>query len=352
MRRRDLLRSGVSLPLAGLLLPYASLARSATPVPISDMHFHSFFGDGASHSRPVGKMLADGRATLVSWSISGDGAWIHPRTLKQTGTPNPGAAMARLQRVLAQIKAHMAEQGLKPALTPADVDAALKGEPRIVLSVEGASFVESDPARVKLAYDLGIRHIQIVHFIKSTLGDFQTEPPDHNGLTGVGREVISECNRLGILVDLAHATPKTVEGALATSKVPMVWSHGSVTRGPEPHPGLIIWRARQLPLPVAQAIAEKGGVIGLWLLTHDIGKTIEDYARRLMQMADWLGEDHVAFGTDINGLGPNFIASTYAELQGAIAVWQRQSVPDTRIRKIASLNYARVLKAAMVGRTS
>lgn len=354
MHRRDLLRSGAAVPLAALLRVGGARAQAPAPpaVAISDMHFHSFFGEGARNSRPVGQMLANGHAKLVSWSISGDGQWIHPRTLKQTATPGPGDALARLRRVLGQIKAHMAEQGLKPALSPADVDAASAGEPRIVLSVEGASFIESDPSRVKLAYDLGIRHLQLVHYIKNTLGDFQTEPPEHNGLTGVGREVVAECNRLGILVDLAHSTPTTVEAALAIAKAPVVWSHGSVTAGPLPHPGLIVWRARQLPLSVAKAIAAKNGVVGLWLLTHDVGKTVDDYARRLLQMADWLGDDHVAFGTDINGLGPNSIASTYAELQGAIAAWQRQGVPDRRIRRIAGENYPRVLKAAMQARAA
>lgn len=355
MRRRDLLRSGVAVPLAAMLPSAGAQAQVRAPAPtvaISDMHFHSFFGKGARHSRPVGQMLANGHATLVAWTMTGDGQWIHLRTLKQIATPGPGEPLARLHRQLAQVKAHMREQGLQPALAPADVDAALRGEPRIVLAVEGASFIESDPGRVKLAYDLGIRHLQLVHYIKNTLGDFQTEPPEHNGLTGVGREVIAECNRLGILVDLAHSTPKTVEGALAVAKAPVVWSHGSVTTGPPPHPGLITWRARQLPLSVAKAITAKGGVVGLWVLTYDIGKTVDDYARRLLQMADWLGDGHVAFGTDINGLGPNFILSTYAELQGAIAAWQRQGVPEPRIRRIASENYPRVLKAAMAARTA
>ncbi|MGE3917592.1 MAG: dipeptidase, partial [Hyphomicrobiaceae bacterium] len=243
-------------------------------------------------------------------------------------------------------------QGIKAALTPADVDAALRGEPRIVLAIEGASFIEGDPGRVKLAYDAGVRHIQLVHFIRNTLGDFQTEPPEHGGLSGLGREVIAECNRLGILVDLAHATPKLVIAALGASRSAPVWSHSSVTAGPAPHPGLIIWRARQLQLETAKAIATAGGVVGLWVFTGDVGKTTEAYGQRLLQMADWLGDAHVAFGTDINGLGPNYILRTYAELRRVVETWQQQGVPEARIRRIASENYARVLRAAMLARTA
>lgn len=350
MRRRDLLRSGLAAPLAAILPQCRPRAEPAPQILISDMHFHSFFGDSVNHSRPVARTLAEGRATLVSWSVAGDALWLHPRTLKQTGAPRPGEALGWLMRELGRIKAHMAEQGLKPALGPADVDAALAGDARIVLSVEGASFIEADPGRVRIAYDAGIRHLQLVHFIRNTIGDFQTEAPEHNGLTGLGREVIAECNRLGILVDLAHSTPTAVRAALAMSKAPMIWSHGSVTAGPPPHRGMIIWQARQLPLAEARAIAAAGGVVGLWALTLDVGRTVEAYARRLLEIADWLGHEHAAFGTDINGLGPNYILRTYAEVRQAVEIWQRQGVPERRIRNIAGLNYARVLKAAMHAR--
>ena len=192
-----------------------------------------------------------------------------------------------------------------------------------------------------------MRHLQLIHYIKNPLGDFQTQPPVHNGLTELGRQVIAECNRLGILVDLAHCTTATVEGALAVSKAPVIWSHSSVATGPAPHPGLIIWKARQLKLETAKAIARTGGVVGLWALSLDVGRSLENYADRLLQMADWLGDEHVAFGTDLNGLGPNAMIKSYAELRRVVERWQQQKVSERRIRRIASENYGRVLKAAM-----
>ena len=115
---------------------------------------------------------------------------------------------------------------------------------------------------------------------------------------------------------------------------------------------MIIWKARQLRLSDAKAIAAAGGVIGLWALTLDIGGSIEAYASRLLQMAEWLGDQHVAFGTDINGLGPNAMLKTYADLRRVVEHWQSRSVPDARVRRIASENYARVLKRAMSARTT
>ena len=359
--RRQVMGGALALPVVAAAgsVPHATAqqakaptAQSArAPIYLSDMHFHSFFGQSVNHSRPVATALAAAQATLVSWSIGGDILWFDVNNrYRQHSEPKPGAAMRWFQNELGRIKAHMAEQGLKPALTPADVDLALKGEPRIVLSVEGATFVE-EPGHVQVAYDLGIRHLQLIHYIKNPLGDFQTEPPVHNGLTELGRKVVAECNRLGVLIDLAHSTPATVQGALAVSRVPMIWSHSSVTTGfPTPHPGLITWRARQLSLEQARTITKAGGVVGLWALTQDVGAGVEGYAARMLQMAELLGDSHVAFGTDYNGLGPNSALKSYGELRQVVAIWQKQKVPEARIRRIASENYARVLKQAMQAR--
>jgi membrane dipeptidase len=233
--------------------------------------------------------------------------------------------------------------------TPEDVDLALKGDPHVVLSVEGASFVDEGVPQLQAAYDLGIRHIQLVHYIRNTIGDFQTERPQYGGLTDAGKKVVQECNRLGILVDLAHSTADAVTQALTLSKVPMVWSHSSVTRTRTPQWTMAVTQARQLSLEGAKAITAKGGVVGLWALRSDVGQTPEAYADRLSEMADWLGEDHVAFGTDMNGLiAPLFTG--FADLRRVIDYWERRKMAESRIRKLAIENYARLLKAAMAAR--
>jgi membrane dipeptidase len=250
------------------------------------------------------------------------------------------------------MREHLAGQGLKMVRGPADVALARGGDPHVVLGVEGASFVEGDIGNVKVAYDLGIRHLQLVHYIRSPLGDFQTEKPQHGGLTELGKQVVRECNRLGILVDLAHSTEATVNDALAISNAPVVWSHSSVLRTGKPSWAQPVWRARQLSLATAKRITQKGGVVGLWALRVDVGQSIEDYAHRLWEMADWLGEDHVAFGTDFNGLGDSAMMWNYADLRRVVEHWQRSKLPEQRIRKIATANYARVLSDALTPRAS
>ena len=342
MNRREFLAGAAATPL---LVGTSAYAQS--PIFMGDMHFHSFFAESKYHLRPLAQALAAGNTTLPAWSLVGDLLWVDAKTYKQKAELKPGEGWGWFQRELGRIKGHLAQEKIRFLRTPDDVDLALRGQPHVVLAVEGANFVEADPSRVKAAYDLGLRHLQLVHYTRSPLGDIQTEPAEHQGLTPVAKQVVLECNRLGVLVDLAHCTEAAAREAVSVSRAPVVWSHGSVTRGPRASATAAVWRRRQLSLETAKVIASKGGVVGLWSLTVDVGRTVEAYADRMIELAEWLGEDHVAFGTDINGLGPFSLLTGYADLRRVVEHWQKQGVDEARIRKLAIGNYARVLKAAL-----
>lgn len=345
--RRALLLGALASPLAA-----RSAARGGAADYVADMHGHLFFlGANTPAAKPLARSMAAGNATLVAWSLVADMLWLRPSRggFKQAGTPQTGEALAWLREEVARVKAHLDQQGLRIVLVSEDVERALRGEPHVVLAVEGATFADDELGAVSAAYDLGIRHVQLVHYIANTIGDFQTEPPRHKGLTDYGTEVLRECNRLGMLVDLAHCTSPAVEQALAASKAPVVWSHSSVTHTGEPGWKLPIWQARQLRFEDAKAIAAAGGVIGLWPMRADVGRTPEAYAERLSELADWLGEDHVGFGTDMNAIANPAIAS-YADLQAVIRHWRRAGMSEARIAKLAIGNYARVLKQALAAR--
>lgn len=338
-----------------LPMPLRAEGPRASGVCIGDMHSHLFFfGMGRSPQKfPLGPQMAAGNATLVAWSLVGDVPWLRitSKGIKQKGLPKPGEAGAWFESDLVRIKQHIADQGLKIALTPADVDNALAGEPHVVITVEGATFVEADTGPLARAYELGVRSVQLVHYIESPLGDLQTETPLHGGLTELGRQAIEECNRLGILVDLAHCTDTCVREALQVTTQPVIWSHSSVTRTRTPNWRMPVWQARQLSYDTAKLIAENGGVVGLWPMRSDVGATPEAYAQRLWELGEWLGDDHAGFGTDMNAISRPAAAS-YADLQQVVRYWQKAAFPADSIHKLAIGNFARVLKQAMSARQS
>jgi membrane dipeptidase len=351
MNRREFLLAGLAASVTGSRGSLAGDLPAA--IPLADMHAHLFFIPGlrSAKAHPLAPNMAAGNATLVAWSLVGDLPWLRPsaRGLRQKGAPERGEPVSWFEAELQRIKAHLTEQNLKIALTPEDIDRAQRGEPHVVLSVEGASFVENDLSQLHRAYDLGVRHLQLVHYIGNPLGDYQTAKPRFGGLSDLGKSVVAECNRLGVLVDLAHASPDAVAQALEISKVPMVWSHGSVTKSGKPHWSMPATKARRLTLSTARAITERGGVVGLWTLRSDIGTSIGDYAERMAQLADWLGEDHAAFGTDMNAIS-NPPVKSYADLQRVVTQWRRQGMSKTRVQKLAMGNYARVLREALASR--
>ena len=316
---------------------------------IGDMHFHLFFmGPRPAASQPLARNMASGGATLVAWSLVGDVPWLEPVAggFQQMGAPRGREAWIWFERELGRMRQHISEQKLKIVGVAQDLDEALTGVPHVVLSIEGASFLDEDLRHLQRAHELGVRHIQLVHFINNRIGDIQTARAVHSGLTDFGRQAIVECNRLGILVDLAHCADQTVLQALQVSTKPMVFSHGSVRQGGAIAARIPGWQARQLGVATAKAIAKSGGVIGLWALGADVGNSAGEYANRVLQLADWLGDDHVAFGTDMNALAKPAVRN-FADLRRAVDYMKENSVSRDRIKKIAIENYARVLRSAL-----
>ena len=144
----------------------------------------------------------------------------------------PGDARDNFLRWLTAIDAQLEKGHMHRALNLKDLQAAHDhGQPTIVQTVEGAHFIEGHLDRVEEVYKRGLRHLQLLHErddMVSPLGDTNTAPAHLGGLTAFGAEVVKECNRLGILVDLAHASHETVLGALKVATQPLIVSHTSL----------------------------------------------------------------------------------------------------------------------------
>ena len=131
------------------------------------MHSHLFFFGPNPATQPAGTEHGGRECDAGRWSLIGDVPWMRDaRGFKQQGPPKAGETVAWLENELDRVKATHRRAEPEDRATPDDVDRALNGEPHVVLAVEGARFLEGGVAPLQGAYELGIRHIQLVHYIE------------------------------------------------------------------------------------------------------------------------------------------------------------------------------------------
>lgn len=211
----------------------------------------------------------------------------------------PGQAWERFQTGLTAIDELLKRNQIKRSLSLPDLQAAhQQHQPTVVQSVEGGHFLEGKLDRLGIAYSRGLRHMGLLHDSDASipLGDVYTNPPKLGGLTSFGAEVIRECNRLGILVDLAHANTETTAAALKVAAHPVIISHTGLNTCLGQNPGMARMMApRLISKEQAQMVADAGGIIGVW--THLADSPLE-YAQNIRALVEVVGADHVCIGTD------------------------------------------------------
>lgn len=251
-------------------------------------------------------------------------------------------ALGHFERTHRQLASCHAECGL--ALT-ADDALRLKagGKRAIFLSIENSYSLGRDPANVEKFFRLGVRMIGLTHMLNNDLADSSTDPrgPEWHGLSPLGREMVAECNRLGIVVDASHASDDVLRDLLEVSRAPVMLSH-SDCRAVCDHP-------RNLGDELLRALAAKGGVLQMNALPislvaapgngrtaasaeilmrfrddvispamlaasdreyHRVAKehpnpkvTLDDFLRHLDHAVAVAGADHVGIGCDLDGGG-------------------------------------------------
>jgi membrane dipeptidase len=264
-----------------------------------------------------------------------DGSYVERRTYK----PKPGDffifTMDRIERPLNTVLYGDAVLATSPDVV---LKAREEGQLTILLALEGAEALEEDISKLKLFYDKGVRFVQIVHIQPNALGSSQIYPYTPTGLTEFGKQVIKECNRLGIVVDLAHANDRTRREALAVSTKPMVFSHtASHAR----------WKGdRGLDDAEMREIAEKGGVIGMWT-NIDSYPSLKEMVDDIDYVKNVIGVDHVGIGSDLRGLDSMGYTRGFGT-EGNFVALERALVArgysDDDIGKILGGNFFRVWK--------
>ncbi|HEY1000655.1 MAG TPA: membrane dipeptidase [Streptosporangiaceae bacterium] len=251
-----------------------------------------------------------------------------------------GEAYADTQRQLAGIRQAVAEAGAEVATSAADLDrAARDGRTTVLLGCEGGDFLEGDLGRLGAARAAGLTVLTLVHYRVSDIGDVQTEKPVHEGLSRFGREVVAECNRLGIVVDCAHASFATTMAVLEVSSQPVIISHGQL--GPAEAEHSDAGHPRLMSARHAAAVAEAGGLVGAWPCGIT-SRSRADFGTEIIRLAEAAGPDHVAIGTDLDG---NYrpVLTSYDQLDDLTGLLRDRGLPTARIHQILGSNAMKFL---------
>ena len=259
------------------------------------------------------------------------------------------------------------------ALTANDVRREFRrGRIGSVLGMEGGHVLENSLGALRAYYDLGARYLTLTHNVTLDWVDAALDTARHGGLTAFGEEVVREMNRLGMLVDLSHASPGTMSDALNVSEAPVIFSHSSAKA--------LANVPRNVPDSILRRLPSNGGVVMVTFVPGFISQELVDHsaARRrfgsdtataefrawrtanprpgatLAQVADHIehirrvaGIDHVGIGGDFDGISEVITGledvSKYPYLFAELA---RRGWSDADLRKLAGENVLRVMETA------
>ena len=212
------------------------------------------------------------------------------------------AAVAKADRLLSLIDERIGEcKGYAAiATTPDELwNNKFKGIKSVVKGIENGYAVGLDIDNVDRYRSRGVAYMTLCHNGDNDICDSHKGNNEHNGLSDFGRKVVTRMNKVGMMVDLSHASEKSFWDALECSSKPIICSHSS-SRALCDH-------TRNLTDEQMQALASTGGVAQVCLYSGFLKKggnaTVEDAVRHIMHMIDVMGIDHVGIGSDFDGGG-------------------------------------------------
>jgi membrane dipeptidase len=286
--------------------------------------------------------IVKGRLKVALLTAVGDGPVISSLPtgrISQVREPNPGELYTSTYRQISTFRTTIDSGRLVMVRSAGDLERLNVGTtPGGILAIEGGDFLEGRLDRVQEAYDRGIRSIQLTHYRINELGDIQTEPPVYGGLTPFGKNVIREMNRLGMVVDVAHATFAGVRAAVDVAQKPMILSH-TILFARTPF-------LRAVTREHAQLVTRQGGVIGVFPVSID-AFDFNGYIDQVQRLVDAVGVDHVGIGSDMDGIPVNSLFTDYADWPSIPAALLARGYRAEDVSKVMGGNFVRVLKAVV-----
>jgi len=233
---------------------------------------------------------------------------------------------------------------LRLITTPADLQKLVadrragSGVVGAMLSIEGLQDIEGKIDNLDKLYAAGFRMAGLAHFFDNDIAG-SMHGVKKGGLTPLGRTVVARMEKLGMVVDVAHASHQTVAEVIAMARRPIVSSHGGVQATCKVN--------RNLTDDEIRGIAKTGGVIGIGYWDAAIcSNKPEDAAKAITYVRDLVGIEHVGLGSDFDGaVTTGFDASQVAAITQALL---DRGFSDDDIRKVMGGNVIRVLTAGMV----
>jgi len=228
------------------------------------------------------------------------------------------------------------------ARTGADVRAAKAAGALAALGgIEGGQALEGRLEEIEVFARRGVRYLGLLHFSANALGrPAKGRGADANeGLTPLGRDAVRECERCGVIVDLAHINRKGFFDALALAQLPPMVSHTGVS-GVHPH-----WR--NIDDEQLRAVAQAGGCVGIIFARRFLGSaSIDAVVDHLLHIIDVAGDDVPALGSDFDGfVVPPEGLEDVAALPNLTVALSRRGVAPRVLEKILGGNVLRVLDA-------
>ncbi|XP_063866692.1 dipeptidase 1-like [Scylla paramamosain] len=219
-----------------------------------------------------------------------------------------------------------------------------RGRVASLMGVEGGHGLASSMGVVRALYDLGVRYVTLTHKCHTPWAECSEDVPQRPntpGLTPYGKELIREMNRVGLMVDLSHASSRTARDVLAVTRAPVIFSH-SATRS-------LCDIERNVPDDVLSSLADNGGMVMISFyndfLTCGQSASIQDVVAHINHVRTMAGVDYVGIGAGYDGINrtPTGLedVSKYPELFAELLRDSTWSLQD--LKKLAGLNLLRVL---------
>lgn len=184
---------------------------------------------------------------------------------------------------------------IMPARTAEDVRKAQeKGRTAIFFGLQTPAPIEDDIGLVEILHSLGVRFMQLTYNNQSLLAAGCYEAED-SGITRMGRQVIREMNRVGLVIDMSHSGERSTLQAIDLSARPIAITHAN------PHAWMPAKRNKSAG--VLRALAQSGGMLGFSLYPHHLRDkshcTLESFCSMIARTAELMGTEHIGIGSDL-----------------------------------------------------